>query len=215
MSLTLYFHPLSSYCHKALIALYENDTPFAPHYLDLQDPEVRAAFRRIWPIGKMPVLRDEARGRTVPEASLIIEYLQEHHPGATRLLPDDPELRFAVRERDRLFDLYVHAPMQKIVGEYLRPEGKGDPYGVEEAKATMRTAYTLLDRDMATRTWAVGESFTLADCAAAPALFYGDRVLPFQDSHRHLAAYFGRLRERPSYARALREAEPYLKFFPG
>lgn len=214
MSLTLYFHPLSSFCHKVLIALYETETPFEPHIVDLQDETSRSDFQKIWPIGRFPVLRDAARDLTLPESSIIIEYLAQHHPGRTRLLPADADLARETRLRDRFFDLYVQVPMQKIVGDRLRPAGRKDPHGVEEARRLLGTALDLIEQDMAARTWAVGDAFTMADCAAAPALFYADKVMPFGDGHRHVAAYLARLMERPSYARVLEEAKPYFGLFP-
>lgn len=214
MSLTLYFHPLSSYCHKILVALYENDTPFKPHNVDLSNPSQRAALLELWPIGKFPVLRDDARNQTLPESTVIIEYLDRHYPGPTRFLPDDPDLALQTRLHDRFYDLYVHDPMQRIVGDRLRPQGERDPRGVEEARARLRTSYGMIDREMATRTWAMGEAFGLADCAAAPALFYANEVLPIGEAHGNARAYFDRLKARPSYARVLKEAEPYLAMFP-
>jgi glutathione S-transferase len=184
MSLELYFHPLSSFCHKALIALYENDTPFEPHVVDLADETSRAAFRKIWPIGKFPVLRDEAKDRTIPESSMIIEYLAQHYPGRTRLVPTDADAALQTRMRDRFYDLYVNVPMQKIVTDRLRPAGRNDPHGVEEAKALLQTACGLLEEEMATRTWATGEAFSMADCAAAPALFYANTLSPFTARRR-------------------------------
>jgi glutathione S-transferase len=214
MSLTLYFHPLSSFCQKALIALYENDTPFAPHLVDLGDEASRAAFLKIWPIGKFPVLRDEARDRVIPESSIIIEYLAQHYPGRTRLVPEDADVARQMRMRDRFYDLYVSEPMQKIVGDRRRPPGQRDPYGVEQAKSRLQTAYGMIDEDMAAKTWAMGDAFSMADCAAAPALFYANLVMPFGDTHKNIAAYFGRLMERPSFARAVGEAKPYFHLFP-
>ena len=214
MWLKLHFHPLSSFCHKVLIALYENGTPFEPQIVDLGDAASRAAFLEVWPIGKFPVLRDETRGETIPELSVIIEYLDRHYPGTTRFIPADPELAREVRFRDRFFDLHIHLHMQKIVGDRLRPAHGKDPHGVEDARTRMATALAIVDRAMAQRTWAAGESFTLADCAAAPALFYADKVAPFRATHRHAAAYLDRLMQRPSYARALQEAEPYFRLFP-
>jgi glutathione S-transferase len=215
VTLTLYMHPLASYCHKALIALYENDTPFKPHLLDLGDPTVRAEFNALWPIGKMPVLLDSVRGQTVPEATIIIEYLDLYYPGPTRFVPDDPERAWKARLADRFYDLYVHEPMQKIVTDRLRPEGSKDPFGVEAARATLRTSYDILEKQMEQRFWAMGDDFSLADCAAAPALFYADKVQPFGETHPALAGYFGRLLERPSYVRVLEEAKPYFDMFPG
>lgn len=219
MSLTLHFHPLSSFCHKALIALYENDTPFTPQIVNLMDEVERTAFRKLWPIGKFPVLRDEARGRTVPESSIIIEYLDQHYSGQTKLIPADADLARQTRLRDRFLDLHVHMQMQKIVGDRLRPADRKDPHGVEEARGLMNTALGMLEREMAAndvtnRPWAMGDTFTLADCAAAPALFYADKVAPLAGTYPNVAAYLARLTQRPSYARALKEAEPYFHFFP-
>jgi glutathione S-transferase len=215
MSLKLYFHPLSSFCQKALIAFYENDTPFEPHIVDLSDETSSAEFKKIWPLGKFPVLRDDAKDRTVPESSIIIEYLGLHYPGRTQLVPADVDLARQTRLRDRFYDLYVQLPMQKVVGDKLRPAGKNDPYGVELAKAQLQTAYGMIDQEMATKTWAMGDAFSMADCAAAPALFYASLVLPFGDAHKNTAGYFGRLMERPSFARAVEEAKPYFAMFPG
>jgi len=214
MLLTLHFHPLSSFCHKALIALYENDTPFTPKLVNLQDERERSAFRALWPIGKFPVLEDAARDRMVPESSIIIEYLDRHYPGKTRFLPDDPDLARQTRLRDRFLDLHVHMQMQKIVGDRLRPADKKDPYGVEQARDLTGRALGILDHAMARQTWAVGEVFTMADCAAGPALFYADKVARLAGTYPNVAAYLGRLTQRPSYARALKEAEPYFQFFP-
>jgi len=214
MSLKLYLHPLSSFCWKALIALYENDTPFTPIIVDLSNESSRAKFKEVWPIGKFPVLRDEANEHTVPESSIIIEYLDVHYPGRTKLVPADPELARQVRFRDRFYDLHLHMSMQKVVGDRLRPESKRDPYGVEQAKALMQTAYGMIERDMGDKTWAMGDAFTMADCAAAPALFYANKVLPFGDAQKNVASYFGRLLERPSFARTVKEAEPHFSLFP-
>jgi glutathione S-transferase len=212
--LRLYFHPFSSFCQKVLIALYDNDTPFEPHLVDLADERSSAELKRIWPIGKFPVLRDEARGETIPESTIIIEYLAQHYPGATELVPRDAGLALETRMRDRFYDLNVNVPMQKIVTDRLRPAGMNDPYGVEQAKAALEIAYGLIDEEMRTKTWAVGDTFTMADCAAAPAMYYANLVMPFGDRHENAAAYFRRLRERPSFSRAVDEAKPYRKSFP-
>jgi glutathione S-transferase len=215
MSLTLYFHPLASFCQKVLVALYESGTPFSPHIVDLGDAAASAPFRKLWPIAKIPVLRDEAKDRTIPESSIIIEYLDQHYPGRTPLVPADPDLARQTRMRDRFYDLCVDMPMQKIVTDRLRPAGRHDPHGVDEAKALLQTALGMVDQEMATRTWAMGDAFSMADCAAAPALFYADKVMRFGDTHRNAARYLVRLTERPSYARALEEARPYFALFPG
>ncbi len=214
MSLQLYMHPLASYCWKVLVALYESDTPFEPHVVHLADETARAAFLKIWPIGKFPVLRDTASDRTIPEASIIIEYLAHHHPGKVELVPKDPDLARQTRFLDRFYDLYVHEPMQKIVGDRLRPSGQNDPHGVDHAKVSLRTAYGMTDQQMATKTWAMGDTFGMADCAAFPALHYANRVWPFGEAHSNVAAYLRRLEERPAFARVLREAEPYFALFP-
>src|ERR1700738_469852 len=146
MSLTLHFHPLASFCWKALIALYENDIPFTPNAVDLGNPAERAALLKLWPIGKFPVLRDDARDQTIPESSVIIEYLDWHYPGRTAFIPADPDLARQARLRDRFYDLYVHEPMQKIVADRMRPPGKKDPQGVEEARARLRTAYGMVEQ---------------------------------------------------------------------
>jgi glutathione S-transferase len=214
MSLMLHFHPLASYCWKALIALYENDTPFTPNKVDLGNPAERAALLKLWPIGKFPVLGDDARGQTVPESSVIIEYLDRHYPGPTRFIPADPELALQTRLRDRFYDLYVHLPMQKIMIDRLWPADKKDPRGVEEARAQLRTSYAMIEQQMSAGTWAMGEAFTLADCAAAPSLFYGNMAAPFGEDQKNLRAYFERLKARPCFARVIKEAEPYFGMVP-
>ena len=214
MPLKLYFHPLSSFCQKVLVALYENDTPFERHIVDLMDEASGAAFKKIWPIGKFPVLRDDMKGRTIPESSIIIEYLAQHYPGRTQLVPADADLALRTRLSDRFYDLNVNVPMQKIVTDRLRPAGGNDPHGVEQAKALLRTAIGMVDGEMATKTWTMGDAFSMADCAAAPALFYADQVMPLGDEHKNAAGYLGRLMERPSFARVLEEARPYFTLFP-
>jgi glutathione S-transferase len=214
LSLKLYCHPLASFCHKALIALYENDVPFEPIIVDLSDEMSRAAFQAVWPMAKMPVLRDETRDRTVAEATIIIEYLDARYPGPTRFLPTDPDQAWQTRMWDRFYDHYVQEPMQKIVTDRLRPEGQNDSYGVEQAKGQLREAYALIEREMEAKTWMIGEAFTLADCAAAPALFYANTVVPFGEADGRLTAYLGRLLARPSFARVLEEAQPYFPLFP-
>lgn len=214
MSLTLYFHPLASFCHKALIALYEKELAFEPVVVDLADERSRAAFQAVWPLAKMPVLRDVARGCTVAESSIVVEYLDAFHPGAARLLPRDPDAAWRTRLWDRFYDHYVQDPMQKIVADRLRPTGSADAYGVEQAKAALRQSYALLERELDSSGWMTGAAFTLADCAAAPALFYAETVVPFDASQPRLSAYLDRLMARPSVARVLREAEPYFAAFP-
>jgi glutathione S-transferase len=214
MALTLYFHPLASFCHKVLIALYENETPFTGHVVDLADKEASAAFRDLWPVGKMPVLHDHERNRTIPETTIIIEHLDQHYPGARPLLPSDEDDRLEARLWDRFYDLYVQVPMSKIVTDRLRAGGEHDSRGVVEARSALGTAYDMIERRMADRTWAVGKRFSLADCAAAPALFYAAIVMPFPGTHARLTAYFDRLMDRASVKRAIGEARPYFHMFP-
>ena len=214
MSLTLHFHPLSSFCWKALIALYENGVPFTPHLVDLGNPAERAALLKLWPIGKFPVLQDDARAEIVPESSVVIEYLDRHYPGRARLIPDDADRALQTRLRDRFYDLYVHLPMQKIMGDRLRPRLL-DAVGIlVSLRAQLRTSYAVIEQQMARGAFAMGDDFSLADCAAAPALFYGSMVQPFGDGQKNLAGYFERLKARPSFARVLKEAEPYFGMVP-
>ena len=212
MPLKLYAHPLSSYCWKALIALYENATPFTLELVDFGDPHSAGAFRALWPIARMPVLVDGEE--TIVESSIVIEYLALHHPGPVRLLPEDREAALAVRALDRIFDAYVMTPMQQIVADRLRPADAHDPHGVAAARTLLDTSYAWLERELAGRPWAAGDEFTLADCAAAPSLHYADKVHPFRDAYPGLAAYLGRLEARPSFAQVLAEAAPYAHMFP-
>jgi len=214
MSLTLYLHPLSSFCHKVLNALYERGTPFTPRIIDFGNPQDRADLLAVWPMGKFPVLLDEARGRAVPESTAIIEYLDWRFPGAPPLLPADAEARFEARLWDRVLDQHVHAPMQRIVADRLRAEHERDARGVSDAKATITTAYGVLERQLARAEWAAGPAFTIADCAAAPALFYASIVVPFPAVHGTLAGYFDRLMRRPSVERTLADARPWFRFYP-
>jgi len=216
MTLKLYLHPLSSYCHKVLIALYENDTPFEPVIVDLGDPAAPATIemKRLWPLGKFPVLQDVDAGRVVPESSIIIEYLDQHFRGAG-LIPADPEAALKARFMDRFFDHYVMQPQGRLVFEVLRPAGAKDPFGVTEARRTLETAYGFLEETLSDdRIWAAGETWSMADCAASPALFYAQRCQAWGDRPA-LQAYYDRLEARPSFVRVLKEAEPYMHMFPG
>lgn len=213
MALTLYYHPFSAYSWKVLIPLYEAGTPFTAR--TLEDPEAAAEWKRRWPIARFPLLVEEASGLTLPEASIIIEYLDSHHSGPGRLLPADADLRLEVRLLDRFFDNYVLGSLQKIVFDRIRAAEQRDAFGVAEAHAMLDTCYGWLDQRMANRTWAVGEVFTLADCGAAPALFYADWVHPIGAAHRTLAAYRARLLARPSIGRAVDAARPFRHLFPG
>ena len=215
MALTLLFHPLSSYCQKALIGLYELGVSFEKRFVDLADPKQLAALRALWPLGKFPVLRDDAAERTVPESTAILEYADQCLTRAGRLVPADPERALQCRLQDRFYDLYVNTPVGKIVTDKLRPEGQRDPFGVAQARSQLGTAYDIAEQQLKTSRWAAGDEFGLADCAAAPALFFASKLAPFSATHPQLAGYFERLVARPSVARTLREAAPYLSMFPG
>jgi glutathione S-transferase len=205
----LYAHPFSSYCQKAAIAFYENHVPFEPRLL--ADEASFAELQALWPLRKMPVLVDG--DRTIVEASIIIEYLGQRYPGPVTLIPAAPDDALAVRTLDRFFDNYVMTPVQKIVGDSLRPADRRDPHGVGEARALLETAYGWLDATMHGREWATG-AFSLADCAAAPSLFYADWVHPIDARFENVRSYRRRLLARPSFARAVDEARPYRALFP-
>lgn len=205
----LYAHPFSSYSQKVLIALYENATPF--EYRNLEDPAASAELASHWPLKRFPMLVDQ--GRTILESTTIIEHLQNHHPGAVRLIPDG-DAGVEVRMLDRVLDNYVMTPMQKIVGDQLRPEPDRDSYGVTEARGVLDRIYAWLDERLGGRTWIAGDRFTLADCAAAPSLFYADWAHPIPLTHASLRSYRARLLAHPSVARAVDEARPYRHYFP-
>lgn len=212
MSLTLYAHPFSSYCQKVQIALYENDTPFEYRLLGPDDPSIFEEFAKLWPLKRMPLLVDGERA--VVESSIIIEHLALAHPGRVELLPRDPATALEARFLDRYFDHYVMTPMQKIVTDLLRPEESRDVYGVRDAHKLLDTSYPWLEARLAGREWATGGDFSLADCAAAPSLFYADWVHEIPQQFANLRAYRKRLLARPAVARAVDEARPYRNFFP-
>ena len=205
----LYAHPFSSYCQKVLIALYENDLPF--DYRHIEDPAANEELTSLWPLRRFPVLLDGER--TVIESSTIIEHLQLHHAGAVRLVPDG-DAGIEARMLDRVFDNYVMTPMQKVVHDAMRPEPARDAYGVTDARGLLDRIYAWLDERLAGREWAIGDAFTLADCAAAPSLFYADWAHEIPEEHATLRGYRARLLARPSVARAVDEARPYRSYFP-
>lgn len=212
MTLSLFAHPFSAYCQKVLIALYENHTPFTFRMLSRDEQVNGAEFAERWPLKRMPVLIDGEH--TIAEASIIIEHLALHHPGPMAVLPQDPVAALDVRFMDRVFDNYVATPMQQIVLDRLRTEASRNARTVADARTILDTSYRWLDRRMAGRRWASGSEFSLADCAAAPALLYADWAHRIGDGHTHLRAYRDRLLARPSYARAVDEARPYRHLFP-
>ncbi|NIJ22315.1 glutathione S-transferase [Sphingomonas naasensis] len=207
--LELFLHPFSSYSWKVLIPLYENGTAFT--YRMIEQPENGAELHRLWPVGKFPLLLDQ--GKPIYESSTIIEHLQRHHPGPVRLIPED-DAGIEVRMLDRIFDNHVMAQMQRVVNDALRPPERRDPVEVEQAKAALDKIYGWLDDWLAGRQWAAADSFSLADCAAAPSLFYADWVHEIPETLTHLRAYRARLLARPSVARAVDEARPYRHYFP-
>jgi glutathione S-transferase len=212
MSLELFGHPFSSYTMKALIALYENGIPFDFRILDPDHPENAAELARRWPIARFPLLVDG--GTTVFETSAIIEHLVAFHGGPVPLIPADAQDAVPVRMLDRVFDCHVMGPMQVIVLDARRPDDARDPYGVTQARTALDTIYAWLDHLLAGREWAAGDVFTLADAAAAPALFYADWAHPIGEDHTTLKAYRARLLARPSFARCIEDARPYRRFFP-
>ncbi len=212
MVIQLFGHPFSSYTWKAAIAFYENDTPFEFRMVDPEHAENNAELARRSAIGKFPLLVESEAA--VFEATAIIEYLEAVHPGRVKLIPTDPEAAVKVRTMDRVFDNYVMNVMTVIVGNALRPEDHRDPYGVERAHANLDRIYAWLDGELGGRDWACGADFTLADCAAAPSLFYADWVHPIAEQHATLKAYRGRLIARPSVARCIDDARPYRAYFP-
>ena len=211
MTIKLYAHPFSSYCQKAIMAFYENDVPFEFVMLDGSEP-VASEFAKLWPIKRFPLLVEGER--VVPEATMIVEYLAVHHPGPVKLIPEDADAAIEVRMLDRFFDNYVMNSHGRIVFDSLRDEGRRDAQGVEEARAMLDTAYEVLDRWMGSREWAAGGAFSLADCAAAPALLYADWTHKIPERFANVWAYRARLLARPSYAKALDEARPYRHYFP-
>ena len=210
MTLALYAHPFSSYSQKALVALYANHTAF--EYRSLEEAAHRHDLEVLWPIKRFPVLVDGER--TVVEATAIIEYLQLHHPGAMHLISADADAALDVRMLDRFFDNYVSTPQQKVVFDALCAETDRDPHGVRKARAMLETSYAWLDARMATRTWACGDDFSLADCGAAPFLFYADWTHAIEPRFANVRAYRERLLARPSFKRAVDEARPFRPYFP-
>jgi glutathione S-transferase len=211
--LTLYEHPFASFCQKVLVALYELDLPFDTHLIEGEDG--RAELAALWPIASMPVLRDGGAELTLPESTTIIEHLDGFVADRPRLIPDDPAAALQARLWDRFHDQYVSTPMQKIVGDRLRPEGREDPEGVADARRTLDSAYGVLDGQLARQTWTAGPTFGLADCAAAPALFYTRAVHRWdEERHANITRYYRDLAARPSFARVIDEARPYRELFP-
>ena len=213
MTLHLYYHPFSSYCQKVMIALHERELPYEGHVVNLGDAQSKAGFAAIWPYAKFPVINDDFARVTLPESTLIIEYLDTLSASGKRLTPIDPVHLRSVHLLDRVIDNYIQTPMQKIVGDRLRPEGARDPHGVEEARSLLDTSYRFLEERII-QTYLSGPDVTLADCAAAPALFYAQKVAPFAERYPKLGSYLERMLDRPSFARCVEEARPFREHFP-
>lgn len=212
--LVLYLHPLASFCHKVLIALYENGAKFESKLVDLSDNDSRDELLSQWSVGKIPILRDRLHKKTIPETSIIIEYLDMNYPGKVKLIPDDPNLVLEVRLWDRFFDMYVSDPMQKIVLDQIRPDGKHDPYGVDQSITKLSIVYEMLEAQLNSKEFIAGEFFSMADCSAVPALFFADTILSFRNDYPKLTNYYERLLKRHSVMRTIEEAEPYFQFYP-
>lgn len=209
--LTLYVHPFSSYCWKVLIPIWADGTPFTYRNVDPSEPGAMEELQALWPFGKFPLLIDD--GQVIAETTCIIEHLQACHPGRNVWIPDGAEGRRA-RFLDRFFDQYVMNAAQPAVNNAIRPEGSRDPFGEARGRETVRTAYDWLEANLPDSEWAVGDRFTLADCAAAPSLFYADWIEQIGDERPRLAAYRARLLAHPAVSRAVEEARPYRHYFP-
>lgn len=210
MPLTLYAHPFASYCWKALIALYENSTPF--DFRIVEDAAGWVELEALWPIRRFPLLQDG--GATIVESSIIVEYLSSRYPGPARLIPEDDDAALQVRFMDRFFDNYVMNPTQTLVSDRMRIAAERDAIGVGSARKTLDVAYGWLEQKLTPKEWACGSDFSLADCSGAPALFYADWVHPVGDRFPRVLDYRSRVLARPSVARVVDEARPYRKFFP-
>ncbi len=209
--LTIYGHPISSYTWKVLTALYENATAF--EFITV-DQNTYADFVAKWPMGKFPILLDSDRGAMVSETAMIIEYLDHYYPGPVRFIPTDFDAALEVRRWDRVCD-HLNTTMSKIVVDNIRPEGQRDPYGVEEAARNVRSVYTVLEAQLGGGEFLVGDTFTLADCAAAPALWYATRNVPLGGDFPRIEAYLTNMKTRPAFARAVKESEPLFHLYPG
>lgn len=212
MSLVLHAHPLSSYCQKVLLGLRENGIAFDYRKIEFGDAAHGAELERLWPMKRIPVLVED--GRTIVESSIILEHIDRTYPGTTKLIPDDPAAALEARLMDRIFDNYVMTPMQAIVFEALRPAEARDPFGVAKARKELDTIYAWLDAKLGDREWTAGDAFSLADCAAAPSMFYADWTQPIPDGFKRLKRYRTQLLARPAFAKIIDEARPFRHFFP-
>ncbi|PHZ83435.1 glutathione S-transferase [Paremcibacter congregatus] len=209
----LYYHPLSTYSQKVLIACYEKGIAFEPHVINVSNPKERAAFRGIYPLGKIPLLVTEDQ-RLIPESSIIIEYFDQAFPNSPDLIPKDPEQARQVRFRDRMHDLYLNDPIVALLFESRKPEAEQDFPLIHKSRHTLDVIYEFLNNQINNHSWSNGEQFSMADCAAAPALFYAQRIYPFA-KYPNIKAYFSRLMGHPAYRKVIKEAEPLVKKFLG
>jgi glutathione S-transferase len=208
MHMKLYYHPLSTYCQKVLIAIYEKSIAFTPELVSLMDDAEREAFRKIYPLGKIPfVVLDD--GHWLPESSIIVEYLDSHFGDGPKLIPDDPELSRRVRFKDRMYDLYLNESVASLIFESWKPESQRNQELIDRSRFRIGVMYDFMESNLDEQTWTEGETFTLGDCAAAPPLFYAREMAPFDD-RANIVAYWQRLQERPSIRRVIDEVAPHL-----
>lgn len=212
MTLALYGHPFASFVWKPLIALYERGISFTFKMVDPDHPENRARIAALSPTGQFPALTDGER--EITQSNAVIEYLDLFHGNGMPMIPEDPAQALEARMMAEVLDDHVHVQTQRIVGDALRKIEERDPRGVADAHAQIERCYAWLELRLQAREWAACGRFTIADCAAAPALFYGDWVHPIAERYPILAAYRARLLSRPSVARVVDEARPYRSFFP-
>ena len=209
MSLQLFAHPFSSFCWKVQIALDADETPYVYRNVDPSNPGVLEELKALWPLAKFPVLVDD--GETIAETTCIIEHLQAKHPGQNVWIPQGDEGR-RVRFLDRFFDLHIQGNMQPSVNHAIWPDGEGK--AAERGISALRIAYDWLEENLPDSEWAAGDKFTVADCAAAPALFYADWVEEIGEQRPRLNAYRARLLAHPAVSKSVEGARPYRAYFP-
>jgi glutathione S-transferase len=204
----LYYNPVSTFSQKVIMGFHEKGQTFDGQVVDLFSPEGAAAYRKVYPLGKVPVLV-LSDGWMIPESAIILEYLDTHVEGGTRLLPKDPDQARQARFHERVSDLYLHEPLATVLFDGMKPEAEREPKRVAKAKERLDVMYAMMDKHYAKNTWALGEAFSVADCSAAPPLGYLRGMYSF-DRYPNLVAYAGRLAERPSYRKAFEEAAPIV-----
>ncbi len=203
----LYYNPISTYSQKVLIALYEKGLDFEPEIVNLMDADARARYRDVNPLGKIPCLQLED-GHIIPESSIILEYLDPL--AEPTLIKGNADETRRIRFKDRMFDLYLNDPIVTLLFQGMKPESEQDPERIEKARFHVATMYSFMENEFGKQSYANGEEFLMADCAAAPALFYAEQVVPFAE-HKNISAYWERLKSRPSVQRTHEEAAPILE----